>query len=93
MKTVYSFLLMLMTCLFYQLPAQVQSTSTTYDPKYFDKLKWRNIGPLRGGRSLGATGSPGRPNEYYFGATGGGLCSEAERIGMSDVCGGSAAAP
>ena len=73
MKTLYSFLLMLMTCLFYQLPAQVQSTSTTYDPKYFDKLKWRNIGPLRGGRSLGATGSPGRPNEYYFGATGGGL--------------------
>ena len=57
----------------FQLPAQVQSTSTTYDPKYFDKLKWRNIGPLRGGRSLGATGSPGRPNEYYFGATGGGL--------------------
>jgi photosystem II stability/assembly factor-like uncharacterized protein len=43
------------------------------DPKYFDKLKWRNIGPLRGGRSLSATGSPGRPLEYYFGATGGGL--------------------
>ena len=36
-------------------------------------MKWRNVGPLRGGRSLGATGSPGRPLEYYFGATGGGL--------------------
>ncbi len=46
---------------------------TSVDPKYFDKLKWRNIGPLRGGRSLSATGSPGRPLEYYFGATGGGL--------------------
>jgi len=46
---------------------------TVYDSKYFDKLKWRNIGPLRGGRSLGSSGSPGRPNEYYFGATGGGL--------------------
>jgi photosystem II stability/assembly factor-like uncharacterized protein len=32
-----------------------------------------NIGPYRGGRSLGCAGSPGRPNEYYFGATGGGL--------------------
>ncbi len=73
MKTFYSFLLMLLIGVVFQLPAQVQSTSTTYDPKYFDKLKWRNIGPLRGGRSLGATGSPGRPNEYYFGATGGGL--------------------
>lgn len=48
-------------------------TSGQYDQKFYDKLKWRNIGPNRGGRSLGATGSPGRPNEYYFGATGGGL--------------------
>lgn len=41
--------------------------------EYFSNMKWRNIGPQRGGRSLGAAGSPGRPNEYYFGATGGGL--------------------
>jgi photosystem II stability/assembly factor-like uncharacterized protein/flagellar hook assembly protein FlgD len=52
--------------------AQVVSTSS-YDPKFFNKLKWRNIGPQRGGRSLGCAGSPGRPNEYYFGATGGGV--------------------
>ncbi|TDQ19053.1 photosystem II stability/assembly factor-like uncharacterized protein [Algoriphagus boseongensis] len=43
------------------------------DTAYFSSFKWRNIGPLRGGRSLGSTGSPSRPNEYYFGATGGGL--------------------
>jgi photosystem II stability/assembly factor-like uncharacterized protein len=36
-------------------------------------MEWKNIGPNRGGRSLGCAGSPGRPNEYYFGATGGGL--------------------
>jgi photosystem II stability/assembly factor-like uncharacterized protein len=36
-------------------------------------LEWRNIGPLRGSRSIAAAGSPSRPNEYYFGATGGGL--------------------
>ena len=36
-------------------------------------MEWRNIGPLRGGRSLSCTGSPGRRHEYYFGATGGGL--------------------
>lgn len=40
---------------------------------FYENLKWRNIGPVRGGRSLGAAGSPSRPNEYYFGATGGGL--------------------
>ncbi len=50
--------------------AQVASS---IDPQYFSKLKWRNIGPARGGRSLGSSGSSGRPNEYYFGATGGGL--------------------
>lgn len=54
-----------------QTPAS--TAGSTVDPKYYDKLKWRNIGPARGGRSLGASGSPGRINEYYFGATGGGL--------------------
>lgn len=38
-----------------------------------DVLSWRNVGPQRGGRSLAVTGSVARPNEYYFGATGGGL--------------------
>ncbi len=36
-------------------------------------LKWRNIGPNRGGRSQAAAGSSKRPLEYYFGATGGGV--------------------
>ena len=44
-----------------------------YDETFFNNFEWRNIGPNRGGRSLSSMGSPGRPNEYYFGATGGGL--------------------
>jgi len=36
-------------------------------------LKWRNIGPNRGGRSQAGAGSAARPLEYYFGADGGGL--------------------
>src|ERR1041385_3002704 len=44
-----------------------------YDPGLFAALKWRNIGPNRGGRSIAATGIRSRPLEYYFGATGGGL--------------------
>ena len=36
-------------------------------------LRWRSIGPARGGRSIAVAGSSSRPNEYYFGATGGGL--------------------
>ena len=44
-----------------------------YDSQFFSGLRWRNIGPNRGGRSIGVAGSPTRPLEYYFGATGGGL--------------------
>jgi photosystem II stability/assembly factor-like uncharacterized protein len=40
---------------------------------YFAALKWRSIGPNRGGRSIAVAGSTARPAEYYFGATGGGL--------------------
>src|SRR5437660_1063682 len=36
-------------------------------------MKFRNIGPYRGGRSLTASGVPGDPNVYYFGSTGGGV--------------------
>src|SRR5260370_15900676 len=36
-------------------------------------LRWRNIGPLRGGRSIAVAGSAARPLEYCFGAVGGGL--------------------
>lgn len=50
-----------------------QNQKPPVDPSYFESYSWRNIGPNRGGRSLGSAGSPGRPNEYYFGATGGGL--------------------
>jgi len=44
-----------------------------FDSTWFQGKAWRNIGPNRGGRSIAATGIPSRPNEYYFGATGGGL--------------------
>jgi photosystem II stability/assembly factor-like uncharacterized protein len=39
----------------------------------FGALRWRNLGPNRGGRSIAVAGSVARPHEYYMGATGGGL--------------------
>lgn len=39
----------------------------------FSDLRWQNVGPLRGGRSIAVAGSSARALEYYFGATGGGL--------------------
>ena len=39
----------------------------------FRGMKYRSIGPYRGGRSLTAAGIPGDLSTYYFGATGGGV--------------------
>lgn len=40
---------------------------------YFEPMKFRNIGPFRGGRSVTASGVVGDPLTYYMGTTGGGL--------------------
>ncbi len=43
-------------------------------PQGFDQgLRWRNIGPFRGGRSVAITGVPGNNQRYYMGSTGGGI--------------------
>lgn len=45
--------------------------SQTYDQSL--PIKYRNIGPFRGGRSVAASGVVQDPLTYYFGTTGGGL--------------------
>src|SRR3954471_7878311 len=39
----------------------------------YSGLRWRMLGPFRGGRVAAATGAAGRPNEFYFGAVNGGV--------------------
>jgi photosystem II stability/assembly factor-like uncharacterized protein len=39
----------------------------------YDFLKWRCIGPFRGGRTVGATGVAGHPNVFYIGVNNGGV--------------------
>lgn len=54
----------------------VLATSITFSQSandYFQPLKFRNIGPFRGGRSVTATGVVGDPMTYYMGTTGGGV--------------------
>jgi len=41
--------------------------------EYFKPLKYRQIGPFRGGRSVASTGITGDPLTYYMSTTGGGL--------------------
>ncbi|MFZ9660288.1 MAG: WD40/YVTN/BNR-like repeat-containing protein [Chitinophagaceae bacterium] len=40
---------------------------------YFKSLKWRNVGPSRGGRSVASSGVKGNDQVYYMGTTGGGV--------------------
>jgi photosystem II stability/assembly factor-like uncharacterized protein len=44
-----------------------------YDTSLYKTMKWRCIGPYRGGRVTAVCGVPGDPLMYYFGATGGGV--------------------
>src|SRR5262245_14532524 len=47
--------------------------STVINPIAFQELRWRSIGPHRGGRSTAAVGVRTQPNVFYMGATGGGV--------------------
>lgn len=47
--------------------------SQEFDESKYSSLEYRLIGPFRGGRSAAVTGVSGKPNLFYFGATGGGV--------------------
>src|SRR5437899_5982796 len=57
-------LLVLMSCLGF---------AQQLDPSLYGGLRWRMIGPHRGGRTIAVSGVEGQPNVYYFGGVGGGV--------------------
>src|SRR3954467_3194099 len=44
-----------------------------FDPAAYQEMRWRSIGPHRGGRTVGAAGVPGQPNVFYIGVNNGGV--------------------
>ncbi|HSB10063.1 MAG TPA: hypothetical protein VLM38_11310 [Blastocatellia bacterium] len=44
-----------------------------FDAGLYSGLRWRMIGPFRGGRVNAVSGVPGQPNTFYFGSVGGGV--------------------
>src|SRR5262245_64027279 len=48
-------------------------TAETYDTKLFAELRWRSIGPHRGGRTKAITGVASQPNVFYVGVCNGGV--------------------
>lgn len=77
MKTFHYFLIALLI-----LPISINSqrrknknaeTFVKVEDSTFHGLKWRNIGPFRGGRSVASSGVIGQPMTYYMGTVGGGI--------------------
>ena len=48
-------------------------TFSQINPSLFNCMKWRMIGPHRGGRTVGAVGVPRQPNVFYIGVNNGGV--------------------
>ena len=49
------------------------SAADSYDSKLFAALRWRDIGPFRGGRTRALAGVPSQPNVFYMAAVNGGV--------------------
>ncbi|MBI3567768.1 MAG: hypothetical protein HY084_06135 [Gemmatimonadetes bacterium] len=49
------------------------ATLASVDPALFNGLRYRMIGPARGGRVTAITGVPSEPRTFYMGSTGGGI--------------------
>ena len=75
--TLSTFFVFIISLFFYTTGASAQRNKKTTPPGYPEKvysaIEYRLVGPFRGGRSAAVTGVPGKPNLYYFGATGGGV--------------------
>jgi photosystem II stability/assembly factor-like uncharacterized protein len=55
------------------LPCAAAAADTPVDPGLFGAMKWRQIGPFRGGRVVAVSGVPGDPSTWYFGGVSGGV--------------------
>ncbi len=51
----------------------VPARAAPIDPSLLQNLRWRSIGPFRGGRVLAVQGAPDRRERFYFGAVNGGV--------------------
>src|SRR5438876_2430903 len=48
-------------------------SAAQFNPNLFQEMRWRMIGPFRGGRTVAAAGIPAQPNVFYIGVNNGGV--------------------
>lgn len=67
--TLFRSSLVLLACMVFAVAAIPQPVT----PDLFSGLKWRSIGPFRGGRVVAVSGVPGDSTTFYFGSVNGGV--------------------
>src|SRR5438874_780129 len=85
-------LALLCLCTLLGLALFAQQTRGQYPDNLLAGLQWRDVGPLRGGRTYGVSGHADQPDTFYFGSVGGATwkkilfkTDDAENVGAIDL--------
>jgi photosystem II stability/assembly factor-like uncharacterized protein len=65
-------------CALLALPPVPYAQTTNVDTKALTEMRWRNVGPFRGGRTRALSGIPTQPNVFYIGVVNGGVWKSAD---------------
>jgi photosystem II stability/assembly factor-like uncharacterized protein len=65
--------LCLVACLGLAIFAQQTTSAGQYPGSLLSGLRWRDVGPMRGGRTFAVAGHASQPDTFYFGSVGGGV--------------------
>ena len=60
-------------CLLLAVPVIFHAQTQNVDTKALTEMRWRNVGPFRGGRTRALSGVPSQPNVFYIGVVNGGV--------------------
>jgi photosystem II stability/assembly factor-like uncharacterized protein len=72
----------LLALLVFGMLAQQRGSGGQYPAALLAGLQWRDVGPMRGGRTYGVAGHASQPDTFYFGSVGGGVW-KTENAGRS----------
>ncbi len=72
-KTLFLLILIFSTNISFSQRTKTKSTTISYPESIYNSVKWRLVGPFRGGRAGTVSGVIGNNNLYYMGTAGGGV--------------------